>query len=79
MDTQVYCSLPWWDGPLYSHVVLLEYNLELFGFVYPMLKTVFLQDRQDTQSQIMREYNPTIRYANKDHPTMALNNILACP
>ena len=28
----------------------------------------------------MREYNPTIQYANKeDHPTMAMNNILACP
>ena len=27
----------------------------------------------------MREYNP-IQYANKeDHPTMAMNNILACP
>ena len=45
-----------------------------------LLKTVFLQDRQDKQSQIMREYNPTIQYANKeDHPTMAMNNILACP
>ena len=45
-----------------------------------LLKTVFLHDRQDKQSQMMREYNPTIQYANKeDHPTMAMNNILACP
>ena len=41
MDTQVYCSLPWWDGPLYSHIVL-DCILALFDFVYPMLMTVSL-------------------------------------
>ena len=41
MDTQVYCSLPWWDGPFYSHIVL-DCILALFDFVYPMLGAVHI-------------------------------------